>query len=167
MDIIWNFLKQPFAWGLCLGLLFFCLSAWGHFKTKRELKRYHRHLSDKLELEARQYETVRKERDTLAKENENLRVRVQQLSDKPDQKLVRDLELYARAEKRMTMQAPGFGGAWEMAKQQAGEEMSAEDSGKSLPKRLFNRLFGNGKTLEALPENASSNTTRVVGEEAI
>lgn len=144
MDIIWNFLKTPFAWGLLLGLLFFVLSAWGHFKTKRDLRRYQKHLSDKLELEARQYEGIRKERDQLGKENENLRVRIQQLADKPDQKVVRDLEIFVRAEKRMIMQAPGFGGAWEMAKQQASEEVVAEDSGKTQPKRFLSRFFGGG-----------------------
>jgi hypothetical protein len=157
MEAVWNFLKQPFAWGLFIGLFVFCFSAWGHFKTKRELSRYKKLLSDKLELEARQYETIRKERDTITKENENLRVRIQQLGDKPEQKLLRDLEIYARAEKLMIMQAPGFGGAWEVAKTQASEQMAEEDSGKSLPKRLFNRLFGNGAVREALPAESTTN----------
>jgi ElaB/YqjD/DUF883 family membrane-anchored ribosome-binding protein len=143
MDSIITFLKEPFAWGLALGLLFFCLSAWAHFKTKRELRRYKKLLSDKLELEARQYEVIRKEKDAATKENEHLRVRVQQLMEKPEQKITRDLETLTRAEKRMVLQAPGFAAAWETAKAQAAEELSAEDSGKSLPKRLFNRLFGN------------------------
>ncbi len=149
MDGIIDFFKQPFAWGLSLGLLFFVLSAWGHFKTKRELRRYRKHLSDKLELEARQYEVIRKDKDVLAKENENLRVRVQQLMEKPDQKISRDLEILTRAEKRMMMQAPGFAAAWEAAKSQAAEELADEDSGKSLPRRLFNRLFGAGGIREA------------------
>jgi hypothetical protein len=143
MDAFINFLKEPFAWGLALGLLFFSLSAWAHFKTKRELRRYKKLLSDKLELEARQYEVIRKEKDTTTKENEHLRVRVQQLMEKPDQKISRDLETLTRAEKRMVLQAPGFAAAWETAKAQAAEELTAEDSGQSLPKRLFNRLFGN------------------------
>jgi hypothetical protein len=131
MDALIDFLKQPFAWGLALGLLFFCLSFWAHFKTKRELRRYKKLLSDKLELEARQYEVIRKEKESVTKENEHLRVRVQQLMEKPDQKISRDLE-----------------------------ELTAEDSGKSLPKRLFNRLFGNSapRELDArmLPEQAAS-----------
>jgi hypothetical protein len=146
-DVI-EFFKTPFAWGLSLGLLFFFLSFWSHFKTKRELRRYKKMLSDKLELEARQYESVRKEKETITKENENLRVRVQQMMEKPDQKVTRDLETFTRAEKRMMLQAPGFAAAWETAKAQASEELAAEDSGKSLPKRLFNRLFGNTSNRE-------------------
>ncbi len=148
MDTLFEFLKTPFAWGLALGLLFFFLSAFGHFKTKRELRRYKKLLSDKLELEARQYEVIRKEKESVTKENEHLRVRVQQLLEKPDAKITRDLETLTRAEKRMVLQAPGFAAAWETAKAQASEELASEDAGRSLPKRLFNRLFGNSAPRE-------------------
>jgi hypothetical protein len=137
-----NFFTYPFVWGLCLGLLFFFFSAWAHFKTKRELRRYRKHLSDKLELEARQYEIVRREKETVGKENENLRLRIGQLNEKPEHKMLRDLEVLSRAEKRMILQAPGFAGAWEGAKTAAIEELTAEDQGRSLPKRIFTRLFG-------------------------
>ncbi len=156
MDSLKDFLSSHFVWGLALGLLFFVLSAWGHFKTKREYRRYRRHLSDKLELEARQYEVIRKEKETLTKENENLRLRIGQLSEKPDQKVMRDLEIITRAEKRMMVQAPGFAGAWETAKAAAADEVSSEDQGRSLPKRLFSRLFGSGTNREALPAEAAS-----------
>lgn len=156
MDSFKDVFSQPFVWGLGLGVLFFVLSLWGHFKTKREYRRYRRHLSDKLELEARQYEVIRKERETLAKENENLRLRIGQLSEKPDQKVMRDLEIFARAEKRMMVQAPGFAGAWETAKSVVAEEIAAEDQGRSLPKRIFSRLFGSGSSREVLPAEAAS-----------
>lgn len=159
MEQLIEFFKHPFSWGLSLGLLFFGLSFWGHLKTKRELNRYKKMLSDKLELEARQYEGIRKEKESVAKENEHLRVRVQQLMEKADAKIMRDLETLTRAEKRMVIQAPGFAPAWETAKAQAAEELAAEDAGKSLPKRLFYRLFGNSaKESEArlLPEHAAS-----------
>jgi len=165
MDSLKEFFSYPFVWGLCLGLLFAVLSLWGHFKTKREFRRYRRHLSDKLELEARQYELIRKEKETLTKENENLRLRVGQLNEKPEQKQSRDLEIYARAEKRMMVQAPGFAGAWETAKSAAAEEMSAEDQGRSLPKRLFSRLFGAGTSRDALPAEASPANNTAPGPE--
>jgi hypothetical protein len=153
MDSIKEFFSYPFVWGLCLGLLFFVLSFWGHFKTRREYRRYRRHLSDKLELEARQYEVIRREKEALAKENENLRLRVGQLNERPEQKVMRDLEILTRAEKRMMVQAPGFAGAWETAKAAAAEEVAAEDQGRSLPKRIFSRLFGTG-TRELPPPEA-------------
>lgn len=157
MESIKEFFTHPFVWGLCLGLLFFVLSFMGHFKTRREYRRYRRHLSDKLELEARQYEVIRKEKEMLTKENENLRLRVGQLNEKPEQKIMRDLEILTRAEKRMMVQAPGFAGAWETAKAAAAEEVTAEDQGRSLPKRIFSRLFGTGTAgRDMLPADASS-----------
>ncbi len=68
METLIEFFKLPFAWGLSLGLLFFVLSFWSHLKTKRELRRYKKMLSDKLELEARQYEVIRKEKESITKE---------------------------------------------------------------------------------------------------
>ncbi len=160
MDAFWNFLKTPFAWGLLIGLFLYCFSAYSHWKTKRELKSFKTMLNNKLQLESEQLEALRKAKEALAKENENLRVRVQQLADRPEQKLMRDLEIYARAEKRMIIQAPGFGGAWEAAKLQVGEELAAEDAGKSLPKRFFQRIFGSGsaqsqETLALPPASAA------------
>jgi hypothetical protein len=166
MDQVIQFFSHHFVWGLCLGLLFFGLSLWGHFKTKREFRRYRRHLSDKLELEARQYELIRKEKEVLARENENLRLRIGQLSEKPEQKLVRDLEVLTRAEKRMMVQAPGFAGAWESAKSAALEELTAEDQGKSLPKRLFSRIFGSGGTGQALPQEGTAGVAAAAAESA-
>jgi hypothetical protein len=140
----WNaILKSPFTWGLALGLLFFVLSAWGHFKTKNDFRRYRKHLSDKLDLDAAQLESIKRERETLLKENENLRLRIGMLAEKPDAKIARDLEILARAEKRMVLRAPGFAPAWEAAKSEAADEVAHEEMGKSLPKRFFNRLFGN------------------------
>ncbi len=160
MDTPSNYLTHPFTWGLALGLLIFFFSAWAHFKTKRELRRYRKHLSDKLELEARQYEIVRREKETVGKENENLRLRIGQLNEKPEQKMLRDLEVLSRAEKRMIVQAPGFAGAWENAKAAAIEELTAEDQGRSLPKRIFTRLFGTSTvTTPADPSLLSNNST--------
>ncbi|MGI8602283.1 MAG: hypothetical protein ACR2OZ_04720 [Verrucomicrobiales bacterium] len=145
-----EFAKSPFVWGLLLGLLFFVLSAWAPFKTKRDFRRYRKHLSDKLDLDAAQLESLKKEKEGLLKESENLRLRLGMMAEKPDQKILRDLEILTRAEKRMIVRAPGFAPAWEAAKAESTEEVGQEEIGKSLPKRFFNRLFGNPalKTLE-------------------
>lgn len=154
--------KSPFTWGLSLGLLFFFLSAWGHFQTKGEFRRYRKHLSDKLDLDAVQLESLKKEKEVLAKENENLRLRIGMLSEKPDAKIGRDLEILARAEKRMILRAPGFAPAWEAAKAESADEVAHEDMGKSLPKRFFNRLFGNASL--KLLDSAETPETSSIGE---
>ena len=51
---------------------------------------------------------------TLA--NENLRLKVAQMAEKPNAKLEHELEVLARAEKSMMINAPGFAPAWETAK---------------------------------------------------
>ena len=87
-----EFFSNPFVWGLALGLPFFALSAFAHLKTKFSLNRYKKLLSDKLEIEAEATLNARKERDALKVENENLRTRVTQLSEKTDGKIQRELE---------------------------------------------------------------------------
>ena len=59
-----------------------------------------------------------------------------------DGKIQRELEILARAEKAMMINAPGFAPAWENAKSQAAEEVSEEDKGNALPKRIFRKFFG-------------------------
>ncbi len=134
--------STPFVWGLALGLLFFVLSLYAHLKTKLSLNRYKKLLSDKLEIEAEATQSARKERDALKVEIENLRTRVTQLSEKNDGKIQRELEILARAEKSMMINAPGFAPAWENAKTQAAAEISEEDKGYALPQRIFRRFFG-------------------------
>ncbi len=159
MEAILETLKMPFVWGLALGLLFFVLSAWSGWKTRREFARYKRMLSDKMELEAETLAKVQASKKELEKEAENLRIKVAQFHDRPDGKVERELEILARAEKSMMISAPGFAGAWETAKAKAAEELAEEDSGKSLPKRIFRKFFGGGSSsevpVESLPEGSA------------
>ncbi len=138
--------------GFALGLLLLFLSMRSHWRTGGEFRRYKKMLSDKLELEQRQINDLSGERERLQKENENLRVKVQQLNERPDNKTVRDLEIYARAEKQMKIGAPGFAGAWELAKEAAQNQMSEEEKGASLPKRIFRAIVGgNSPVTQNLP----------------
>ncbi len=134
-------LGSPFTWGLLLGLVFALLGFYHILRLKGEIKRYKRHLSDKLEIEAESGQKVRSEVERLKKENENLRVKIAGLADSPERRVERDLEIYARAEKRMVVGVPGFAGPWENAKHDALVEIQGEEAGQSLPKRVFARLF--------------------------
>lgn len=154
MDPILDFLKQPFAWGLLIGLALFGLATFHLLKTKREFHRYKKMLSDKMELEAEQVTKTKGQLERMAKENENLRLKLGQMAEKPHAKLERELEILARAERSMMISAPGFAPAWETAKASAAEEIEEEAAGKSLPKRLFRKFLGKGATVteaEALP----------------
>ena len=133
---------SPFAWGLYLGLIFCVLALYNYFRLKGELTRFRRHLSDKLEIEAETMKKLKQEQENLRRENESLRVKVNALNEVPDRKMQRDLEIYARAEKKMLINVPGFAPAWETAKSEAHMELVDEENGKSTPKRIFARLFG-------------------------
>ena len=142
---------QPFALGLELGLFLTALVLWRVVRLKMELRRFKQHLSDRLELDAGAATNIKREMEALRRENEQLRMRVAGFNAMPEGRLQQDLEVYARAEKRMMVNAPGFAPAWENAKAAAQAEMAEEDAGRSLPKRVFSRLFGSGSPKETLP----------------
>ena len=110
---------NSFFIGFVLGCIFLVMALYSHWKTKREFKRYRSHLSDKLELDAKQLNDSGKEKARLTQENENLRLQVARLNERSDNKMQRELEIFARAEKHMLINAPGFAPAWELAKSQS------------------------------------------------
>ena len=144
MEIVNVIVKSPFAWGLAIGLGFFVYALFRLGVSNRELSRYKRMLSDKMEVEAELMQRLKAERQELEKENENLRVEVSILSEKPDAKIENELEILFRAEKSMVMNVPGFPSAWETAKANAADEIANELAGKSMPKRILKKLFSRG-----------------------
>jgi hypothetical protein len=141
MDFLEPILKSPFTWGLLVGLFFAGMALWSHFKTQMEFRRYKKLLGDKMELEADQYRKLKEERERLGQENENLRLKVGSSKENPTRDLERELEIFARAEKRMMINAPGFAAAWESAKAASHDELVEEERGKSLPKKIFRKFF--------------------------
>lgn len=135
---------SPFALGFYLGLVFLFIALYNLLRIKSELSRFRRHLSDKLEIEAETMKKIKSEQENMRRENESLRIKVNALNELPDRKLQRDLEIYARAEKKMLVQVPGFAPAWETAKAEGHTELMEEESGRSAPRRIFSRLFGGG-----------------------
>jgi cell division protein FtsB len=148
-----DILLHPFALGFYAGGVFLLISLYHLLRLKLEHKRYRRMLSDKMEIDAAAVSKQKGELESLRKENENLRVKVQALTSQPEQKLAREIEIFARAEKKMTVAAPGFAAPWEQAKQAAWQEISEEESGRVASRTLFQRFFG-GSASEprALPQ---------------
>lgn len=144
--------------GFALGFLLFISQFRAHWKTKSEFRRYKKMLGDKMEIEHRQLNELNKEREKITKENESLRMQVNRLNERSDNKLLREMEIYARAEKQMMINAPGFAPAWEIAKSQALSQIETEEKGNSFPQRMFRKLVG-GTTSVALPAESSMNGT--------
>jgi cell division protein FtsB len=151
---------SPFALGLYLGLIFAALAFYRVIRLKFELRGYKRHLNHKLEIDAEQLQKMKRDQDALKKENENLRVKVASLNDNPDRRAQRDLEIFARAEKRMLVSVPGFAPAWEGAKSAAQSELADEEAGRSAPKSVFSKIFGgrveNVETTKTLTDSRPS-----------
>jgi len=155
-----DFLNHHFYLGLCvgavLGLIVIAFALMRLWDTKGEVKRLKRHLSDKLELESEATNRLRHDLQELKQQNENLRIKVANLNQIPDKRLHRELEIYARAERFMVSSSPGFPAVWEEAKRSAMNGLEQEETGKSLPKRVFNALLNR-------PSYRSSNSDHVDG----
>ncbi|HWB59425.1 MAG TPA: hypothetical protein VG733_08035 [Chthoniobacteraceae bacterium] len=149
-----------FALGLYLGLVFAALALYRVVRLKFELANYKKHLSNKLEIEADHLGKMKKEHESVRKENENLRIKVAGLNENPDRRVKRDLEVYARAEKRMLVSVPGFAPAWESAKSAAHAELQDEEAGKAPPKSVFSKIFGGTPDAGSTPAKALTDSSQ-------
>lgn len=149
MEILKDFFTNPaffaFVGGLIVGGIFLVMAWTSHLKTKKELRRFQKHLAEKLEIEGEAMANLKKDLAQVKQENENLRMKIggNNLNDS-SHALERELELFARAEKMMVVKAPGFAQAWESAKDAAHAELLEEERGKSLPRRIFRKFFSTG-----------------------
>jgi hypothetical protein len=147
-----DFANDHFFWGLGVGILLgvigIVLAIIRLWDARREVGRLRRHLSDKLELEADATNRLKADLQNMRSQNENLRMKVATLSQVPDRKQQRDLEVYARAERYMVSQSPGFPAVWEQAKRAAVGELETEEQGHSLPRRVFNALLNRSPRAE-------------------
>ena len=135
-------IKSHFVWGLALGLLvaaFILKNAIGaKMNLRREIKRIEgekremqSHLNTQMKITATGSDSLSKEIETLKAQNENLRVNLAALQNKPDKSEQRQFRMQEIAISSMREQAPGFAGAWEKAMRQAEAEMASAESGFS------------------------------------
>ncbi len=154
MDI-WQYLKDPFALGLMLGLAVAAVAWKSGFSTRRRLARDIRklendmrelqgHLNTQLKINAQGNDTLQRELEELRRQNENLRVSVATLQSKPGKAELRHFQVTESAVRMMREQAPGFAPAWEKAMRQAEVDLEAGESGlKKLVRRVIPGI-GNG-----------------------
>jgi septal ring factor EnvC (AmiA/AmiB activator) len=133
-------IKSPFVWGLALGLLIagFILknAISSKIQLKREIKRIEgeirdmqSHLNTQMKITATGNDTLTRQIEELKVQNENLRVNLAALQNKPDKAEQRQFRIQEMAVSAMREQAPGFAGAWEKAMRQAEAEMDSAESG--------------------------------------
>ena len=149
MDMLIDALKNPFTWGLLLGLMIAAFMWKSGFAARRhtardlqrvtaEIKQLQGHLNTQLTIHASGNEALLTELKSLRQQNETLRVNNAALQQKPGRAEQRFLQIQELAIRTMREQAPGFAPAWEKALRQAEADVEAADSGlKKLVRRVL------------------------------
>ena len=107
-------------------------------KYKKELAEYKDHLNRQMKITNEGSKNLEKDLQKLHKENENLRISVKTLGQKPGRAELRLLNIYDGALRKMMLKAPGFSSAWEVALQEAEVEYEENEKGfKSIIKKVF------------------------------
>ncbi len=142
-----------FGAGLGVGLLL-TIATWinkwrSAAVSRKELEDLKKHLQTQMNITAKGYEELQQELKRLKQENENLRITVATLSNKPGRIELKTLHLWDKALRMMTTNSPGFAPAWEMAIAEARKEIQETETGVKALVR---------KVLPILPELSSSNS---------
>ncbi|HON37634.1 MAG: hypothetical protein ACOX3E_08075 [Desulfomonilia bacterium] len=133
MEVVEFFRGHPFLLGLAVGFIA-VLFVWvrGLLRCRslnREMARLKESLYTKMQIDAKGYMTRESELEQLKKENENLRITVKSLQNKPGRAEIRQLHVYDKAIHSMLARAPGFAPTWEMVLKEAEEEIARTDTG--------------------------------------
>jgi len=152
METLLEILRERFVWGLLLGLLIAGFAWKNGFTATRnkakEIKRLEQemselqgHLNTQLKINASGNEALDKELAELKVQNENLRVNLSTVQQKPDKTELKYLHINEQAVRLMREQAPGFASAWEQALRTAEEEYAQSESGLSkLVRKVMPKL---------------------------
>ena len=142
MNFFEKILGEPFVWGVLLGLLI-CVFVWKTEYTKRahikkenkriegELDELKGHLGTQLKINAKGNETLSQQVDELKEQNENLRINISSLQQKPEKTELKHLYITETAVRMMREQAPGFATAWEKTLREAELEYEKAEGGFS------------------------------------
>ncbi|MCW1925258.1 hypothetical protein OKA05_22045 [Luteolibacter arcticus] len=119
-------------------------------KLENELRELQGHLNTQLKINAQGNETLQRELEELRRQNENLRVSLASLQNKPGKAELRHAQITDSAVRLMREQAPGFAPAWEKALRQAETELEAGESGlKKLVRRVIPGIGMSGSSAPA------------------
>ncbi len=133
MEIVEFFRGHPFLLGLAVGLIA-VLFVWvrGLLRCRslnREMARLKESLYTKMQIDAKGHMTRESELEQLRKTNENLRITVRSLQNKPGRAEIRQLHVYDKAIHSMLAKAPGFAPTWEMVLKEAEDEIAQTETG--------------------------------------
>jgi len=152
MREVFDFLTlHPFLSGLLVGLVV-AIAVWikGLLRLRslrKEITSLKESLYTRMQIETKGHMTRENELEVLKKQNENLRITVSSLQNKPGRSEIRQLHIFNRAVHSMLARAPGFAPTWEIVLKEAEEEVQKSETGITA---FFRRVF---VTQQALPKN--------------
>ena len=130
--------------GIALGwILSYFKSLFTIRKHKKELTEYKSHLERQMKITDSGQKTMLAEMEALKRDNENLRISVKTLGQKPGRAELRQFNIYDNALRKMMLQAPGFSSAWESALQESEREYEESEAGF---KNIIGKVFGSGSS---------------------
>lgn len=126
-------------------------------RAKEEVEKYKKMLQDRMELESEGLSKLKEENAELKKQNENLRISLNTMSQKPGRKEMQRLDVYQTAAERLSMNSPGFAPVWQAALKESEEEFKKTFLGLSP----YLRRHISTKTSDAvlIDESNNNNTT--------
>lgn len=92
----------------------------------KEIAKYKGIVHNMMKGEAEELKNIRAENEELRKANENLRVSLNAMREKPGRKEAERLQIMQKAIDRLMLNSPGFSTAWQSAVQESSEEIEAE-----------------------------------------
>ena len=117
-------------------------------KLNKTIKNLKNQLHLKMEIDAESMRRVVDEKKGLEKKNENLRITLQTLQNKPGRSEYRMLYVYDKAISAMQSQAPGFAPTWQMVLKNVEDDMKKVDQGFiPLIKRTFSPSFSSNQSV--------------------
>ena len=145
-----NFDFVSLAIGAVVGMVLYAMKSFVTVRSvKKELEDYKEHLQRQMKLTQDGTKTLEGDNEKLKAENENLRVSVKTLSQKPGRNEIRLLNIYDLAIRKMNAKAPGFAQGWELSMQEAEKEYEDRESGlKGAIKRVFAPSITHNKDLD-------------------
>jgi len=126
-------LTNPFTLGLLLGLAITVIIAIDGWSRRRAIVKDNRllreHLHTQMTITSQGNKAQLEELATLKKQNDNLRISLAALKNRPDRTELQTLYLYDKAIHLMYEKAPGFATAWESILKEAEMEMDKTSTG--------------------------------------
>ena len=136
--------------GIVIGSLITSIK--GYFKSKthnKEIAELKDHMNTHLKITGEGHKKLTDDYEHLKVENENLRISVKTLGQKPGNAEIRLLNIYDSAIRKILLSAPGFSAAWELALSES--EREYEESEKGF-KSIFNKVLGRSSVNTQSPE---------------